>query len=146
LGSEPLEAPTVTDTSELPAPAREGVTALIDVGDITLTLVADAPPIDTTAPSAKPLPVMVTAVPPPVPPRDGATAMTVTRAGLGVVGDEQPASAPATHSTSPTARRPRRPPASTDENIRTAIIAESSQRNVNARRIAGCTVQAKELG
>ena len=66
----------VTVTVTAPA-ACAGVVAVIDVLLTTTTLVAAVPPNDTVAPVAKFVPVMVTAVPPPVGPLFGVTLLTV---------------------------------------------------------------------
>src|SRR5512135_2762018 len=66
----------VTTTSTAPA-ACAAVVAWIVVALVTLTPVAARPPMVTVAPARKPVPVMVTAVPPAVDPADGATALTV---------------------------------------------------------------------
>jgi len=62
--------------------------ALIEVPLITTTPVAAAPPIVTESPARKPVPVSVTAVPPPTTPIFGAMPVTVggggTRAVAGV--------------------------------------------------------------
>ena len=72
----PLWPPTVTVTVTAPAlPA--GVVAVIVVLFTTLTFVAAVPPNVTVAPEAKFVPVIVTAVPPPVDPVFGATLLTV---------------------------------------------------------------------
>ena len=75
----------ITNKLHVPALAPPPVTAVISVGDTTLTLVAamavgPAPlpwPIFTVAPVTKPVPVMVMAVPPEVGPVFGLTAETV---------------------------------------------------------------------
>jgi hypothetical protein len=65
---------TVTVTAPaLPA----GVVAVIDVALTTTTLLAAALPNVTVAPATKLVPVMVTAVPPPVDPLFGLTLVTV---------------------------------------------------------------------
>ena len=57
----------LTMTSTVPA-AWEGDTALMDVSELTVKLVAATPPNVTLAAPVKPLPVMVTLVPPAVVP------------------------------------------------------------------------------
>jgi hypothetical protein len=65
----------VTTRSTVPAlPA--GAVAVSDVALATLTEPAAAAPNDTLAPAVKPLPVIVTAVPPATGPDDGPTAVT----------------------------------------------------------------------
>ena len=65
------------------APAEcAGVVAVIEVELTTVTPVADVPPKLTVAPAAKPVPVMVTDVPPLVVPEVGEIALTV---GAGAV-------------------------------------------------------------
>ena len=72
----PLCPFTVTVTVTAPAlPA--GVVAVMVVPFTTTTLVAAVPPNVTIAPVAKFVPVMVTAVPPPVDPVFGETLLTV---------------------------------------------------------------------
>ena len=72
----PLCPLTVTVTVTAPAlPA--GVMAVMVVLFTTTTLVAAAPPNVTVAPEAKFVPVIVTAVPPPVDPVFGDTLLTV---------------------------------------------------------------------
>jgi hypothetical protein len=72
----PLCPLTVTVTVTAPAlPA--GVVAVMDVGLTTTTLVAAVLPNITVAPEAKLVPVIVTAVPPPVDPLLGLTVVTV---------------------------------------------------------------------
>ena len=66
----------VTATVTAPA-ACAGVVAVIEVLFTTTTLVAAVPPKVTVAPVAKFVPVMVTAVPPPVGPLLGLTLLTV---------------------------------------------------------------------
>jgi hypothetical protein len=84
-GSVPLCPPEfVTTTLTAPA-ARAGVVAVIEVLFTTTTLVAAAPPKLTPAPAAKPVPVMVTAVPPLVGPELGLTRVTVGGGGGGAV-------------------------------------------------------------
>ena len=58
--------------------------AVIEVLFTSATLVADVPPSFTVAPARKPVPVMVTAVPPAAGPVLGVIAVTVG-AGLGAV-------------------------------------------------------------
>lgn len=61
-----------TSMSTVPA-AWAGVVAVSVVGETMVTWVAGRPPIRTRAPSAKSVPVTVTAVPPAVVPRGGST-------------------------------------------------------------------------
>ena len=72
----PLSPLTVTVTVTAPA-ACAGVVAVIDVLLTTTTFVAAVPPNITVAPAAKLVPVIVTAVPPPVDPIFGDTLRTV---------------------------------------------------------------------
>jgi hypothetical protein len=55
-----------------------GVTAVIEVGLTTLTPVAATPPIVTVTPLTKPVPVIVTEVPPAIGPKVGDILVTVT--------------------------------------------------------------------
>lgn len=64
---------TVTETVPLPA----GDVAAIEVELVTLTAVAGLAPKSTVAPLTKPVPVMVTVVPPPAGPLLGLTLVTV---------------------------------------------------------------------
>ena len=73
----------VTTTSTAPA-ACAAVVAVIVVLFLTLTPVADVPPNFTVAPVRKPVPLMVTGVPPAVVPEVGEIELTVG-AGGGVV-------------------------------------------------------------
>ncbi len=66
----------VTVTLTVPADAA-GATAVIETPELTVTLVAATLPKLTVAPEAKPVPVMVTDVPPAVEPLVGLTAVTV---------------------------------------------------------------------
>jgi hypothetical protein len=66
----------VTVTLTEPA-ACAGVVAVIDAAFTTTTLVAALPPIVTVAPAPKPVPVIVTAVPPAAGPLVGAMPVTV---------------------------------------------------------------------
>ena len=66
----------VTRTLALPA-VPAGVTAVIDVEDTTVTEVAAAPPIVTAVAPVKPVPEMVTLVPPAIGPVLGEIALTV---------------------------------------------------------------------
>ena len=59
--------------------------AVIVVEFVTLTLVAAVPPKLTVSPELKPLPLMVTPVPPAVVPEVGVTPVTVGAAGGGVL-------------------------------------------------------------
>ena len=65
----------VTVTSTVPEPA--GLVAVIDVALLIVTPVAALPPNATVSPDAKPVPVMVTVVPPAAGPLVGLTADTV---------------------------------------------------------------------
>ena len=65
----------VTVTSTVPEPA--GLVAVIDVALLTVTAVAAVEPNATVSPDAKPVPVMVTVVPPAAGPLVGLTADTV---------------------------------------------------------------------
>ena len=67
--------PLVTVTSTVPEPA--GLVAVIDVALFTVTPVAAVPPNATVAPDAKPVPLMVTEVPPAAGPVAGLTPDTV---------------------------------------------------------------------
>jgi len=69
---------TVTGTVPL---ACAGVSAVIVVALTTVTVDAGAPPMVTTAPVAKFVPVIVTAVPPRVAPEPGVTRVTVGAVG-----------------------------------------------------------------
>ena len=73
----------VTTTLMAP-PEWAGATAVIEVLLTTITPVAVVPPSFTVAPARKPVPAMVTAVPPTVVPVTGEIALTVG-AGLLVV-------------------------------------------------------------
>ena len=75
------ESVLVTTTSTVPA-ARAEVVAVIEVGLSTVTLVAAAPPKLTVAPDEKPVPVIVTDVPPLVLPEVGEIAVTVGAGAL----------------------------------------------------------------
>ena len=66
----------VTTTFTAPA-ACEGVVAMIEVLLATVTPVAAVPPRLTVAPLMNPVPVIVTDVPPAVPPEAGEIAVTV---------------------------------------------------------------------
>lgn len=74
----------VTTTSAVPFPA--GVTAVIDVSETTTAFVAAFPPIVTVAPARKPVPVIVTDVPPDGKPLFGEIAVTVGCAAACVTG------------------------------------------------------------
>jgi len=77
LGNEPFRVSvfvTTTLTARAPCVA---VVAVIVVLFTTVTPVADVPPRLTVAPVRKPVPVMVTAVPPAVVPDGGVTLTTV---------------------------------------------------------------------
>ena len=62
--------------------------AVIDVALTTLTFEAAAPPIVTEAPAEKPVPVIVTKMPPPVLPEFGDTDVTVGEGAGGGGGGE----------------------------------------------------------
>ena len=82
LVSVPLCASVlVTTTLTAPVPCA-GVVAVMLVLPTTTTLVAAVPPIDTVAPLKKPVPLIVTAVPPAVVPDAGEMPVTVG-AGFG---------------------------------------------------------------
>ncbi len=66
----------VTSTSATPA-ALAGEVQVIDVAETTVMPVAAVPPNVTVAPAMKPVPVMVTLVPPVVKPVVGARPVTV---------------------------------------------------------------------
>ena len=69
----------VTVTSTVPPTRWElpaGDVAVIDVAETTLTPVAALPPNDTVSPDAKPVPVIVTTVPPDTVPETGVTPLT----------------------------------------------------------------------
>ena len=66
----------VTLTSTAPGVTVAGDTAVIEVVELTVTLVADTPPNVTVAPLMKLVPVIVTDVPPPDVPDVGLTADT----------------------------------------------------------------------
>jgi len=77
LGRVPLcSSRWVTTTSTAPA-ACGGVIAVIDVALTTVTPVAGVSPRFTVAPAWNPVPVMLTAVPPPIGPELGEIAVTV---------------------------------------------------------------------
>ena len=65
----------VTVTATVPVPAGE--LAVIDVAELTVTEPAAVPPNLTVSPDAKPVPVIVTLVPPAVGPLVGAMPDTV---------------------------------------------------------------------
>jgi len=65
----------VTVTSTVPA-ASAGATAVIELAELTVTLVAAVDPNFTVLPAANPVPVMVTDVPPAVVPPAGLTELT----------------------------------------------------------------------
>jgi hypothetical protein len=69
--------PPAVVTSTLAVPAPAGVTAVIEVDETTVTLVAAVPPIVTPVAPVKPVPVIVTDVPPAVGPELGEIALTV---------------------------------------------------------------------
>ena len=73
----PAELPGFVTTALTTPGAPAGVTAVIEVAFTNTTLVAADPPIVTVAPVMKPVPVIVTGVPPSVEPDDGDTAVTV---------------------------------------------------------------------
>ena len=62
-------------------PDPGGEIAVIDVAEPTVTPVAALPPKATVSPAAKPVPVIVTPVPPAAAPRGGETALTAGAAG-----------------------------------------------------------------
>jgi hypothetical protein len=66
----------VTTTSTVPA-ASGGAYAVIDVSELTVKLGALMPPNITPEAVVKPVPVMVTGLPPPEGPNDGLMALTV---------------------------------------------------------------------
>ena len=66
----------VTTTFVAPA-VPAGVVQVIDVAETTVTDVQALPPTVTAAPAAKPVPVIVIAVPPAIGPEDGETEATV---------------------------------------------------------------------
>ena len=71
-------------TTTLTAPAAcAGVVAVIDVPPATFTFVAAVPPRVTVAPGRKPVPVMVTEVPPLVDPEAGVIAVGFGGGGEG---------------------------------------------------------------
>ena len=96
LASVPLFVPTVTLTSVLPA-ACAGVFAVIVVLFVTATSVAGEPPMSTVAPDWKPVPLIVTAVPPNVVPLLGEMDVTVTDVDPGPIGPSPPHAAATTH-------------------------------------------------
>jgi len=67
----------VTVTSTAPVPVEAGETAVIEVAEFTVTLVAAVDPNLTVSPEANPVPVIVTDVPPGVMPLVGLIAVTV---------------------------------------------------------------------
>ena len=75
------ESVLVTTTLTVPA-ACAGVVAVIEVELTTVTLVAAVPPKLTVAPDAKPVPVILTDVPPLVLPEVGEIAVTVGAGAL----------------------------------------------------------------
>lgn len=72
------ETPETVTTTFWPPAVPAGVIAVIEVAFTKVTLVAAALPIVTEAPLAKPVPVIVTAVPPASGPEDGEILATVT--------------------------------------------------------------------
>ena len=82
--SVPLWASVLVTTTLTDPAVCAGVVAVIDVLPTTFTLVAAVPPRLTVAPARKPVPVMVTAVPPATGPAFGLIEATVG-AGLLVV-------------------------------------------------------------
>lgn len=68
----------------MPPTPCAGVVTVIVVA-VTFVTVAPAPPNVTLAPAAKPVPVIVTAAPPPTGPPLGFTAVTVTRSSMTIV-------------------------------------------------------------
>ena len=77
---------TVTTTSAAPA-APGGVMAVIVLSLLTVTLVAETPPIFTVAPDVKCSPVIVTTVPPVSAPFEGSIAVTFGVYSVVVVAD-----------------------------------------------------------
>src|SRR5438067_6150066 len=73
----PLEVPFASSTTTSCAPEPMGVVAVISTSEATLTLVASLP-ILTVAPETKPVPLMVTGVPPLAGPELGSMDVTVT--------------------------------------------------------------------
>ena len=73
---------SMTTTLAVPA-VPGGVVAVIDVAEPTTIFVAAAPPMVTLAPETKPVPVIVTLVPPPIGPPLGEMLLSVN--GRGVV-------------------------------------------------------------
>ena len=67
----------MTSTLVAPANTRDGVTAVIEVSETTVTELAAVPPIVTAVAPVKPVPVMVTLVPPALGPALGEIAVTV---------------------------------------------------------------------
>ena len=82
--SVPLWASVLVTTTFTAPAAWAGAVAVIEVAPTTTTFVAAVPPIETVAPDRKPVPVIVTAVPPDVVPELGEIEVTVG-AGFGVV-------------------------------------------------------------
>jgi len=74
VAEEPVAFVTVTSTV---LAASAGATAVIDVAELTVTLVAATLPKLTRSPEANPVPVMVTDVPPAEGPVVGLIAVTV---------------------------------------------------------------------
>jgi hypothetical protein len=79
--------PEVTATSAAPGVVRALVNAVSDVVPDTTTLVAATPPMTTVASAAKPVPLMVTVLPPVVLPDDGETAETFRPVDVGLDGE-----------------------------------------------------------
>ncbi len=70
-----MPPPVVTDTPTMPLPA--GAVAVIWVALTTVKLVAAVAPKATAVAPVKPVPVITTLVPPPLPPEAGAIPVTV---------------------------------------------------------------------
>jgi len=82
--------PEVTATSAAPGVVRAPVNAVSEVALATTTLVAATPPIVTVASPAKPLPLIVTLLPPAVLPVDGETEVTFRPVVVGPDGESSP--------------------------------------------------------
>jgi hypothetical protein len=78
-GDAPAGVVTVTSTTPLPA----GATALIHVAEVTVKLLAAAPPKATAVAPVKPVPLIVTVVPPAAGPPVGLSPVTVGAVGAG---------------------------------------------------------------
>lgn len=99
-----VRPPVVTTTSRAPAAVDDEVVAEIDPPPWTTTRVAAVPPIVTVASLVKPLPLIVTAVPPSVLPALGEIAEIDNPVGLGDVGESPQAPAASARATTPTLR------------------------------------------